>query len=109
MSFVIRTDALPISEDASGGLRVGGSRVLLETIIRAFQDGATPETIVQRYPTVSLENIYTVVAYYLRHRPEIDEYLARREQSAQQVRDRIERHQRDTRDIRSRLLAQATA
>jgi uncharacterized protein (DUF433 family) len=109
MSFVVRTDALPIAEDASGGLRVGGSRVLLETVIRAFQDGATPETIVQRYPTVSLENIYTVVAYYLRHRQEIDEYLARREQSAQQVRDRIEQHQRDTRDIRSRLLAQATA
>ena len=107
MSFVIRTDALPISEDASGGLRVGGSRVLLETIIRAFQDGATPETIAQRYPTASLENIYTVVAYYLRHRQETDEYLARREQSAQQVRDRIERHQRDTRNVRSRLLAQA--
>jgi uncharacterized protein (DUF433 family) len=109
MSFIVRNDTLPIAEDASGGLRVGGSRVLLETIIRAFQDGATPESIVQRYPTVSLENVYTVVAYYLRHRQEIEDYLAHREQSAQQVRDRIERHQRDTRDIRSRLLAQATA
>jgi len=109
MSFVIQNDSMPIYEDASGGLRIGGSRVLLETVIRAFQDGATPESIVQRYPTVSLENIYTVVAYYLRHRQETEEYLASREQSAQQVRDRIERHQRDTRDIRSRLLAQAAA
>lgn len=109
MSFTVRTDTLPITEDASGGLRVEGSRVLLETIIHAFQDGATPETIVQRYPTVSLENVYTVVAYYLRHRQEVEDYLAHREQSAQQVRDRIERHQRDTREIRSRLLAQATA
>jgi uncharacterized protein (DUF433 family) len=50
MSFTVRTDTLPITEDAAGGLRVGGSRVLLETIIRACQDGATPETIVQRYP-----------------------------------------------------------
>jgi len=49
-----------------------------------------------------------VIAYYLRHRREVDEYLARREQSAQQVRERIERHQRDMREIRSRLLAQAT-
>ncbi|MBM4459128.1 MAG: DUF433 domain-containing protein [Chloroflexi bacterium] len=108
MSFIVRTDDLPIFEDSSGGLRIEGSRVLLETVIRAFQDGATPEAIVQRYPTVNLENAYTVIAYYLRHRREVDEYLARREQSAQQVRERIERHQRDMREIRSRLLAQAT-
>ena len=52
----------------AGGLRVGRSRVLLELVIRAFQDGATPEAIVQRYPTTTLADIYAVVAYYLRHR-----------------------------------------
>ena len=109
MSFVLRTDALPISEDASGALRVGGSRVLLEMVIRAFQDGATPETIVQRYPAVSLENVYTVIAYYLRHPQEIEDYLAGRELSAKEIRERIEKHQRDTRAIRSRLLSQVTA
>ena len=109
MSFVLRTDALPISEDASGTLRVGGSRVFLEMVIRAFQDGATPKTIVQRYPAVSLENVYTVIAYYLRHPQEIEDYLAGRELTTKEIRERIENHQRDTRAIRSRLLSQVTA
>jgi len=90
MGFVIKTDTLPIYEDDSGSLRVGKSRVLLEIVIRAFQDGASPETIVQRYPTITLADVYSVVGYYLRHRKEIDEYLARREELAQQVRKRIE-------------------
>lgn len=109
MSFVIQTDTLPIREDKCGGLRVGKSRVLLEIVIRAFQDGASPEAIVQRYPTLTLADVYSVVGYYLRHRKEIDEYLIRREELAQQVRKRIERHQRDIQDIRIRLISQQAA
>ena len=47
MTFTVQAEAPPLREDASGALRVGASRVLLELVIRAFQDGATPETIVQ--------------------------------------------------------------
>jgi uncharacterized protein (DUF433 family) len=57
--------------------------VLVELVIRAFQDGATPEAIAQRYPTATLADIYAVIAYYLRHRQELDAYLAGREQRAQ--------------------------
>ena len=91
--------------DASGGLRVGRSRVLVDLVIRAFQDGATPEAIAQRYPAATLADIYAVIAYYLRHREDVDAYLAERERRAQEVRQRIERHQGDLADLRSRLLA----
>ena len=64
-------------------------------VIRAFQDGATPEAIVQRYSTATLADVYAVIAYYLRHRQELEVYLAEREQRAQDVRQRIERHQGD--------------
>jgi len=37
--------------------------VLVELVIQAFQDGATPEAIVQRYPTTTLADIYAVIAY----------------------------------------------
>ena len=89
-----------------GALRVGDSRVLLELVIRAFQDGATPESIVQRYSTLTLPNVYAVIAYYLRHRREVEEYLTRREQLAEEVRQRLETQQDDLSDIRARLLAQ---
>ncbi len=105
MALIIQPEAPPLRQDASGALRVGSSRVLMELVIRAFQDGATPETIAQRYPTATLADIYAVIAYYLRHRQEVDAYLAEREQQAQEVRQRIERHQGDLADLRRRVLA----
>jgi uncharacterized protein (DUF433 family) len=79
--------------------------VLLELVIRAFQDGATPETIAQRYPTAALADIYAVIAYYLHHREDIEAYLAEREQRAQEVRQRVESQQGDLADLRDRILA----
>jgi uncharacterized protein (DUF433 family) len=105
MSLAIRTESPPLQQDASGAVRVGGTRVLLELVIRAFQDGATPETILQRYPTVGLTDAYATVAYYLRHRDEVEAYLADRERQADAVRRRIEARQGDLADVRSRLLA----
>jgi uncharacterized protein (DUF433 family) len=86
-------------------LRVGETRVLLELVLRAFQDGATPETIVQRYSTLKLADVYAVIAYYLRHREEVDGYLAQREQLAEEVERKMESHAEDLADIRARLLA----
>jgi uncharacterized protein (DUF433 family) len=105
MAFTAQAASPPLREDATGALRVGDSRVLLELIIRAFQDGATPETIVQRYSTLVLADVYAVIAYYLHHRSEVEEYLTRREQSAEEVRRRIEAQQGDLSEIRARLLA----
>jgi len=105
MAIILQPEAPPLREDASGALRVGASRVLVELVIRAFQDGATPEAIAQRYPTATLADIYAVIAYYLRHRQEVEAYLAEREQQAQEVRQRIERHQGDLAEFRRRILA----
>ena len=105
MEIILQTEAPPLRREASGALRVGRSRVLLELVIRAFQDGATPEVIVQRYSSALLADIYAVIAYYLHHREDIEAYLAEREQRAQEVRQRIESHQGDLADLRDRLLA----
>jgi uncharacterized protein (DUF433 family) len=105
MPFAAKTDAPPLREDAAGALRVGNTRVLLELVIRAFQDGATPETIVQRYSTLTLLDVYAVITYYLRHPGEIDEYLAHRERQAEEARQRIESQQGDLSEIRARLMA----
>ena len=88
MEIVLQAEAPPLRQDSSGGLRIGKSRVLLELIIRAFEDGATPEAIAQRYPTATLADIYSVLAYYLRHLEELKAYLADREQKADEVRKR---------------------
>ncbi|MBN2580282.1 MAG: DUF433 domain-containing protein [Pirellulales bacterium] len=106
MSVAIQTDPLQLREDSSGGLRIGQSRVLLELVLRAFQDGATPEAIVQRYPTLSLDQVYSVIAYYLQHHHEMERYLAGREEQAAEVQQRIEKEQGNLADLRRRLIAQ---
>ena len=35
-------------------IRVAGTRVGIETLLRDYQEGASPEEIVLRYPTLSL-------------------------------------------------------
>lgn len=74
-------------------------------MVRAFQDGVIPEAIAQRYPTTTLADIYAAIAYYLRHRENIEAYLIEREQRTQEVRQRIEARQGNLAHLRDRLLA----
>lgn len=105
MEMMLQTESPPLHQEASGAIRVGESRVLLELVIHAFEDGATPETIVQQYPTTTLADIYGVIAYYLRHREAVEAYLATRDAQATEVRRRIEQQQGDLAGVRARLLA----
>ena len=70
--------------------RVGSSRVSLDTVIHEFNDGADPEGIVSAYPTVELADVYAVIAYYLRHKGAVEEYLRKREAEAAELRQEIE-------------------
>jgi uncharacterized protein (DUF433 family) len=108
MAMDILTEAPPLRVDADGAIRIGQSRVLLELVIRAFQDGATAEEIVQRYSTTTLADIYAVIAYYLRHSDLVHRYLLEREKQADEVRSKIEARQGDLTGIRARLLARRT-
>ena len=89
MEISLQTEAPPLRRDGAGALRVSSSRVLLELVLRAFQDGATPEAIAQRYPAVTLADIYAVIAYYLRHREDMHTYLLNR-QRAGDVRQKVD-------------------
>ena len=97
-------ERVPIHADADGVVRVAGTRVTLDTIVSAFKTGATAEEIAQQYPTVPLVDVYSVITYYLRHKPEVDAYLAARDALAARVREEVERRF-PAAGIRERLLA----
>jgi len=80
------TDILPLETDADGVVRVGNTRVTLDTIITTFTDGATAEEIAQQYPSLQLADIYSVIGYYLRHRTDVDAYVRQRALQAEQIR-----------------------
>ena len=105
MTMYIHSDAVPLRVTPEGDLRIGGTRVLLDLVVHAFDDGATPETVVQRFPALQLADVYSVMAYCLRYRAEVDDYLRRRELRAEEVRQKIEARQGEMSGIRARLLA----
>ncbi len=92
MTISIESVTVPLRVDEDGTVRVGGTRVILDLVIRAFQDGASPEEIVQAYDVLRLPDVYAVIAYYLQHQPEIDAYLAERDEEARRLRTEIEKH-----------------
>ena len=98
------TTTVPLSEDQAGVLRVTGTRVSLDSVIYAFNEGATPEEIVQQYPTLDLKDVYAVVSYYLQNQDEVEKYLDERRAQRQELKKEIEARF-DPHGIRERLLA----
>src|SRR5690349_18876713 len=82
-------EEIPIREE-DGRLRVGNTRVLLDLVIYSFRLGNTPETITDQYPSLSLDDVYLAIGYYLRHREAIDEYLREQEAEAEAFRRQYE-------------------
>ncbi len=90
MALSIHADPTPLRITPEGDVRIGATRVLLDMVVHAFDDGATPEAVVQRFPALDLADVYAVMGYCLRHRAEVDDYLRRRERRAEEVRKKIE-------------------
>ena len=94
--------SIPLREDLGGTIRVGGSRVTLDSVVVAYQLGSTPEEIFDSYPSASLSEIYFAIGYYLAHREEVDRYLAEDQAEMQRFRRKIESQQGPSR-LRERL------
>lgn len=104
MSLAIDPEPVPLVTDVDGVVRVGTTRVTLDTVVAAFREGATSEEIVQQYPTLRLADVYSVIAYYLRHRVTVDTYLGDRSRLGEEARRENEARS-DLTGIRDRLLA----
>jgi uncharacterized protein (DUF433 family) len=94
----------PLQSDEDGVVRVGGTRVTLDNVIGAFNNGCAAEGIVLKYPSLKLADVYAVITYYLWHRQEIDAYLEERRRQAEELREQIEA-QFPSKGVRERLLA----
>jgi uncharacterized protein (DUF433 family) len=100
MPLNLQAEPLPLRADEQGAVRVGDSRVTLDVVIHEFEGGASPEAIAQAYPTLRLADVYVVIAYYLRHREEVDDYLRARGREADRLRLEIEATQPERAGLR---------
>jgi uncharacterized protein (DUF433 family) len=96
----------PFRWDEAGGIRIGSSRVTLDSILASYHNGSTPEEIAIQFSVLRLEDLYSTIAYYLNHPQEIESYLEQRDQQAQQLRQQLtQKH--NLVDLRQRLLARS--
>jgi uncharacterized protein (DUF433 family) len=63
--------------EVDGAYRITGSRVSLDSVVYDFLSGLSPESIADNYDTLTLEQVYGAITYYLAHRPEVDAHLRR--------------------------------
>lgn len=109
MALPLEAEPLPLLADAGGTIRIGGTRVPLETVVHAFDEGTSAEEIAFRFPTLELADVYATVTYYLQHPRAVQEYLERQETRGRAARQKIEASQPDRRTLRERLLARRSA
>jgi uncharacterized protein (DUF433 family) len=76
---VVQSPKAYVRTDESGVMRVGASRVMLDSIVASFEQGYSAETIQQQYPALSLEEVYGAIAWYLAHTDEVAQYLQRQQ------------------------------
>jgi uncharacterized protein (DUF433 family) len=77
-----------VRQDEHGVLRVGDTRVMLDSVVAAFHLGHSAETIAQQYPALSLEDVYGAIAYYLANQADVDRYLRDQDEVWKQWREK---------------------
>ena len=107
MAELETTQSVPMIKGDDGVIRIKGSRVTLDSVVWAFQQGATAEQIQEDFPSLALREIYGVIAYYLEHPAAVEAYLAEQKQQAVQTRHEIETGQ-DSASLRQRLRQRRT-
>jgi len=108
MSISFATEVIPLVTDPDGVIRVGYTRVTLDTLVGAFSEGATAEEIVQQYPSLKLADVYQVIGYYLRRPSEFEAYFEQRKNQAETIRKQNE-IRFDPQGVRKRLLNRASS
>ena len=108
MSLSVAAEPVPLRVDAGGTYRIGATRVTLDTVVWAYNNGDSAERIVLQYPVLRLPDVYAVILYYLRHQAEVDAYLAEAEREADALQQRLEAESNPT-GLRAKLLARRNA
>ncbi|HEX5083786.1 MAG TPA: DUF433 domain-containing protein [Blastocatellia bacterium] len=86
--------------------QIADSRVSLDSIVYAWLEGQSPETIADNFPVLTLEEVYGAIAYYLSNRETIDEYLREKKTEFEEMRRKsVEELRKNHPQLYARLMA----
>lgn len=103
-AVAIEPEPVPLTRDRAGRIMVPGTRISLDVLVADFKHGKTPEAVHEAYRTVPLADVYAIFAYYLRHRGEVEAYLAEQEHEGAEIQAAIEAND-PPEGMRAKLLA----
>jgi uncharacterized protein (DUF433 family) len=69
--------------NVEGAYRIGDTRVSLDSLVYLFREGMSPESMVENYPALTLEQVPGALAFYLANQREVDAYLAEGQRTAE--------------------------
>jgi uncharacterized protein (DUF433 family) len=95
---------VPLRTEPDGTVRIGRTRVTLDSIVSMYREGCTAEEIVEQFDSLSLADVHGAIAYLLTHQSEVDRYMAERGEQAAALRHDAENIS-SQRGLRERLLA----
>ena len=104
MSLDFTPEPVPLKFDSDGTVRVGGTRVTLETLIGIYKQGVSAEELAEDFPTVALADIHATLSYYLRHKDVVEAYLGEKKRRAAEFRQKYEAEFGTQEGLRERLL-----
>ncbi len=105
MVLATKSEQLPYEMDEENKIAyMRGTRVPIDSVFCAFNQGHTPEEIVQQFPTLKLGEVYEIVGMYIKHRDEFDDYLEARQKQKEEIQEQNVKKFNQT-EIRERILA----
>lgn len=86
-------------KQVEGAYRISGTRVSLDSVVYGWLNGQSPESIVDSYPVLTLEQVHGALAYYLAHQEEIEQYLRQGEAEFEVLRQELSRKLSETKPL----------
>jgi uncharacterized protein (DUF433 family) len=93
-----------LTQDADGYIHVTGHRVGLQDLVYYYNEGYSPESLLEAFPTLSLALIHKMIVFYLEQTADVDAYVAKCEQEVERQRTAAPRGP-DMAELRRRLAA----
>src|SRR2546426_8584334 len=90
MATLEEAQTLPLRLTEDGTIRIGDSRVSLDSVVHHYKLGASAEQIAQKFPAVDLADVYATISYYLNNEEATEEYLRQQEARGDEVQKAIE-------------------
>lgn len=81
---------VPIKTDERGRVCVSGTRVTLSSLIHAYLEEGTAQSVHEAFDTVPLADIHAVIAYFLNNREVVEAYLKQQQITYERVRAEME-------------------